>query len=501
MTLRLYIDKVTNASAWSTLAATACTNRGFTNLIGANIYFLQTTKTSLQTLTLSQASTSRPSNNTTILAALVGPRIRAQNFVGSASPDTFVYANSCSGSPANANVLSIAYCSVIQANGTSLRATDPFGGSGIGSVASSGAFQVSGFWNNYTFNDNERLLWLIGVANFNAGSVTTSWGATFVTNSATNDLDAGGTNAFIQTENNIAPATDFTASVLSTRSLTPAGSASLATGKAFSYASVASHKSADFNPTKPGLESEALGLSRVNRDAPTFDVMGPSAAGLSFANTTSTPPTIGAFTPAAGAVSPTQSISVTITDDDGIGSATLSVDFPALDRSEIAYRSGAFLEAYLASTVTPVVVDEHTVSLAFSVVRSPGWPSAFTVNVEAVDELGASSESSSAYTLSTTEFPTLANVSPASGSSLYADSIISFDVLDATSLLRVYIKAKYADGAEEVIWFGTAFSGQFGDSTQTAIAGGYHFAVQRVGGWEKAPQIYVDAIDSEGNIP
>lgn len=126
----------------------------------------------------------------------------------------------------------------------------------------------------------------------------------------------------------------------------------------------------------------------------------------------------------------------------------------------------------------------------------------YYVCVRARDEAGnrdANNVTASGTTLALdTTAPTVANFSPTPGAPLYASSEVAFDVTDAGGLRRVLVIA-YLGSVAEVVHDGDAFQGAYVASRRTGIAGGFHFAVARRGGWPVSPTLKVFAIDVAGN--
>jgi hypothetical protein len=97
--------------------------------------------------------------------------------------------------------------------------------------------------------------------------------------------------------------------------------------------------------------------------------------------------------------------------------------------------------------------------------------------------------------------PSVSGFAPASGSTIFAATTVEFDVTDniGENLAQV-VTAIHSDGTAEIVWDG-AFRGRFASgSVRTAIANGFHFAIQRTGGWPAAGlTIRVYAVDLDAN--
>jgi hypothetical protein len=78
---------------------------------------------------------------------------------------------------------------------------------------------------------------------------------------------------------------------------------------------------------------------------------------------------------------------------------------------------------------------------------------------------------------------------------------LSVDVTDDTGLRRVIVVATAADGSQDVVHDGTAFTPKYASrSVRIPITGGYRFSLlPSAGRWATAPTITVYAIDTAGN--
>lgn len=97
------------------------------------------------------------------------------------------------------------------------------------------------------------------------------------------------------------------------------------------------------------------------------------------------------------------------------------------------------------------------------------------------------------------EPPTIENMVPAAGETIAANTVIQFDVIDNLDALRRVLVIVTHAGKTLVVHDGDAFYGEFGDSVRTPIANGFHYAVERTGGWQTGIRFRVVAIDTSGN--
>lgn len=106
--------------------------------------------------------------------------------------------------------------------------------------------------------------------------------------------------------------------------------------------------------------------------------------------------------------------------------------------------------------------------------------------------------------------PLVSNVSPPTGTPIARSAPVFFDVTDDSGLFRRVIvtatfqdkplNGTYVDGTVEVVHDGDTFSAAYGQGAlRTLITNGFHYRVQRVGGWPFAPTIRAYAIDQSGN--
>jgi len=98
--------------------------------------------------------------------------------------------------------------------------------------------------------------------------------------------------------------------------------------------------------------------------------------------------------------------------------------------------------------------------------------------------------------------PTISNFVPTQGTGIESTQILSFDVTDETGVAAVVILASFPDGSIDVVHDNDGFRGKYvGDvNTRSAIAGGYHYSIRRIGGWLQAPTIEWVPVDTSGNI-
>lgn len=98
-----------------------------------------------------------------------------------------------------------------------------------------------------------------------------------------------------------------------------------------------------------------------------------------------------------------------------------------------------------------------------------------------------------------TTTPTIGNFTPNPAAQIAATTAIGFDVTDPHGFRKIVVYAIAADGGEEVVWDGTAFSINYATaSTRTVITNGFRFSVLRNGGWVVAPRVTVIAVNTDG---
>ena len=98
--------------------------------------------------------------------------------------------------------------------------------------------------------------------------------------------------------------------------------------------------------------------------------------------------------------------------------------------------------------------------------------------------------------------PTVSFVSPSPGAAIETNDPIVVDVVDEdTADLSVFLFAALSNGAQEVVWDGSAFALYYSGSTRAAIANGYRYTIRRNAGWPNGPvSIKANAIDDTGGI-
>lgn len=116
-------------------------------------------------------------------------------------------------------------------------------------------------------------------------------------------------------------------------------------------------------------------------------------------------------------------------------------------------------------------------------------------------ELGPTPSNSAPPPTDTTP-PEVTNFSPAGTTAIESDQIIEFDITDSVSLATVILFASFPSGIVEMVHDNTGFRGNYvGDvNSRTVIAGGWHYMIRRVGGWEETPSLEFIPVDSSGNI-
>jgi hypothetical protein len=263
-------------------------------------------------------------------------------------------------------------------------------------------------------------------------------------------------------------------------------------------------------------------LSRVDTSSPYGDAPGWLTAGLtlrifaidedgneagttSLAYTVSNPPpapTISAFTPASGSsILRTTSVSFDAEDESGLNFVEVTAEHSS-GLVEVVWDGGAFKAPYTGSTQTPI----GTAGFGFTVVRGGlGWPAVgLTLRVRAIDGDGNISQSTATYVVTNpwdAAPPLVSNVSPPTGTPIARSAPVFFDVTDDSGLFRrIIVTASFEDGAVDVVHDGDGFAARYNQgSTRGLVTNGYHYRVQRSGGWPFAPTIRAYAIDQSGN--
>jgi hypothetical protein len=95
--------------------------------------------------------------------------------------------------------------------------------------------------------------------------------------------------------------------------------------------------------------------------------------------------------------------------------------------------------------------------------------------------------------------PTIENLVPAAGETIAANTVVEFDVIDNLNALRRVLVLVTHTGKTLVVHDGDSFYGEFSDSVRTPVAGGYHYEIERTGGWLTGVRFRVAAIDTSGN--
>lgn len=218
------------------------------------------------------------------------------------------------------------------------------------------------------------------------------------------------------------------------------------------------------------------------------------------------PPTFGAWSPVAGAVSRLAAIQVSVTDPNGFSQLVIWAMRP--DGTGVSIYAGAFSTDFDAGS-SIVGTTTKTITIAHD---APGWTTDYTLYALAQGTLGTTAQSSSAYTLTDpppppvpdTTPPTVTLISPPAGSQILPAAPIVIEVTDATGLSAVVAWAEYGGVTfpAEVIHDGVDFKYAFGTSTRIAIAGGYRYTVRRRAGWPSGRvDIKFRPVDDKGNTP
>lgn len=220
----------------------------------------------------------------------------------------------------------------------------------------------------------------------------------------------------------------------------------------------------------------------------------------------STEPTIGAASPAAGAITYDQAITVPIADSgSGIASVVISADYDTPDRHELI-ATGAPLSPTVDGdyTVTP---SGTTASASLVVSRTGGWLGPFTLRVRATDASGnVSSVYTQSYTISTspnpaapdTTAPVIGTFSPAAGAIAY-NQAISIPLSDDKSSFKYTVVISQAETgvADEYAWNGYTMSADYAAGSSFPSSG--TAVVLRDGGWPGSFTVRVTAYDAAGN--
>lgn len=213
-------------------------------------------------------------------------------------------------------------------------------------------------------------------------------------------------------------------------------------------------------------------------------------------------PQIYGWNPASGSsILRTATVGVTTEDEQELSHVEVTVEH-ASGLVEVVYDGTALKAPYTGSTLFPTPPNV----LGFLVLRGGlGWPSSsFTVKVRAFDNDGNETQDSATYTVTNpwdASAPQVTNVSPPTGTPIARSAPVFFDVTDDSGLFRrVIVTASYEDGSVDVVHDGDGFAAKYNQgSTRSVITNGYHYRVQRLGGWPYAPTIRAYAIDQSGN--
>lgn len=208
------------------------------------------------------------------------------------------------------------------------------------------------------------------------------------------------------------------------------------------------------------------------------------------------PPVVSNFVPAnARPVGTFGVVQFDVTDESGASVLTrilVDAEFEAL--SELVY-NGSFTRLY-ASSIKQPIQDGYR----FTVRRSGPWKTAPRINGLALEQSGLISDEPADLSGNPPGAPpVVSSFLPTPGTILRPADAVQFDVTDDSGLLRrVYIAASYpARGVVEVLYDGKRFRKPYVGQA-SAIGGGFHFQLQRVGGWPASFTLMVYAIDREG---
>lgn len=216
-------------------------------------------------------------------------------------------------------------------------------------------------------------------------------------------------------------------------------------------------------------------------------------------------PTIGTWSPSAGALSRTDDVSFAVTCADGF--ASILVWAVLADGTTVMVYDGASLGAQVnaGSSITGTSTSK-TITV---VCDSPGWTDDYTLHVRATSTLGLTATATQAYTLTDapapstpdTTAPTVTLVAPLGGELARTDPVV-VDVTDDVAFAAVFVWVVYPNGTTDVVYDGTNFTASYvGASKQESITDGYRYTLRRAGGWPYAPTVRVAPIDSSGNTP
>lgn len=220
-------------------------------------------------------------------------------------------------------------------------------------------------------------------------------------------------------------------------------------------------------------------------------------------------PVISIISPTAGSTlsSSSAAIAIRVKDygvenaDNGIlKRAFLYATFSDGTHAELVHDGTSFSATYSASsTRTPI-----TGGFDFSIVRTGGWRTNPTITAYGIDAFANESTLTSfAFVFNPADdivAPTFAANSPAAASTVTINQVITLDVLDASSIARTMLFVAFADGTNETVYNGSAFTaGYSAFSTLSTVGTTKRFAVRRAAGWKEDPTFTAYARDISGN--
>jgi hypothetical protein len=251
-----------------------------------------------------------------------------------------------------------------------------------------------------------------------------------------------------------------------------------------------------FFPSGPSFEILGLTADSVGTLAPTADLkFYPYVFGWD--PDVVAPVVSSAPSPGAGAISPSQSISVTIDDDRGLRALVVYAIFGSRSETIYDYENAVRFQApYSSSTDTP-----SGNSRALVITRTGGWFGSFTLRIEMVDSGGNLTETETAYTI--TPDPSLAPTIDFPGTHTRAPTdYAAVEVTDADgTLTTVEIEAVFSNRTERVRYGASGGGTILTPYTINAsnISNGRRYEVSRTGGWYEAFTLRVVSVDGFGN--
>ena len=255
----------------------------------------------------------------------------------------------------------------------------------------------------------------------------------------------------------------------------------------------------------PGTPSSAHGqFARGQATAATYDlpVLVQRYTETPYLLVSPNPPSFGSFSPVAGAVSRTASVSVSVTDSAGINEVLIwGVRSDGV--IEMVYNGSTFSTDFDAASS---ISGSSTSKTIFVQHDSPGWTANYTLYVKVTNDLHRSATTSSAYTLTNAPSAPVVSFSPSSGGSMARADTVQVDVTDdegasALGLIRIY--AILADGSERLVAAGATIKAPFtSGSSRSGISGGYRYVVAWDSpGWPSTTAgLRVDAVDAQGRV-